>query len=101
MQVRVVGQGEQIRGRENPSMTRSHARDERQECRDADNQQEKCMCVCVCVRAVASVSSSMVRAELSGFQFPDRQESAGAMTLVTKTGSGRHWPLREGRVGLQ
>ena len=39
MQVRVVGQGEQIRGRENPSLTRSHARNERQECRDADKQQ--------------------------------------------------------------
>ena len=39
MQVRVVGQGEQTRGRENPSMTRSHARNEREKCRDADKQQ--------------------------------------------------------------
>ena len=39
LELRVERQGEQIHCRENPSGNRSQARNERQECRDADKQQ--------------------------------------------------------------
>lgn len=43
----------------------------------------------------ASVSDSMVMAELPEFQFPGSRESGGTLTLATKTSAVRHWLLRE------
>lgn len=44
-----------------------------------------------------SVSDCMVKAELSGSQFPYVWESGGAVTLATKASAVRYWLLREER----
>ena len=45
----------------------------------------------------ASASGCMVKAELSGSQFPDGPEIGGAVILATKISATRYWLLREGQ----
>lgn len=76
------GQGEGIHWRKNPSVNRSHARNER------DRRTEMQTNIIYQEKGGSSVSCSMVRVELFGSQFPDWPESGNAMTLATKTCCG-------------